>query len=281
MEVYAEKHFSLGQAGEPDKVDLKEFSRDWKLRDPVWIVLAIALIAVALYPGHDWTYFFWAVVSVVGVRLLITSRRMFGISYLYIVLLCITFYSAIFPFETFAIKFFIEAHGTSRELGGFLVSILTLFTMFGTPAFGLVADKIGRRTLLMMAGSFLLIPVYLIMAYTHVSLYVPMAMMGVAFSLVPAILWPSVAYIVPQAKLGTAYGLMTMIQNIGLAGFNLLIGWANDHAGASAQHPHGYALGMWIFSALGFFAVFFSWLLRRNEMGPNSHGLETITAKSS
>ncbi|MFI5111777.1 MAG: MFS transporter [Terriglobales bacterium] len=280
MEVYAEKNYSLGHAGEADKVDLAEFSRDWKLRDPVWIVLAIALIAVALYPGHDWTYFFWAVVSVVGVRLLITSRRMFGTSYLFIVLLCITFYSAIFPFETFAIKFFIDAHGTSRELGGFLVSILTLFTMFGTPAFGLVADKIGRRTLLMMAGSFLLIPVYLIMAYTHVSLYVPMAVMGVAFSLVPAILWPSVAYIVPQAKLGTAYGLMTMIQNIGLAGFNLLIGWSNDHAGASAQHPHGYALGMWIFSALGFFAVFFSWLLRRNEMGPNSHGLETITAKS-
>jgi MFS family permease len=247
----------------------------------VWIILAVALIAVTLYPGHDWTYFFWAVVTVVGCRLLITSRRMFGRSYLWIVLLCITFYSAIFPFETFAIKFFIEAHGTSRELGGFLVSILTLFTMFGTPAFGLVADKIGRRTLLMMVGSFLLIPVYLMMAYTHVSLYVPMAMMGVAFSLVPAILWPSVAYIVGQSKLGTAYGLMTMIQNIGLAGFNLLIGWANDSQHAGADNPHGYALGMWIFSSLGLFAVFFSWLLRRNEMGPNSHGLETITAKSS
>ncbi len=281
MEVYADKHYSVGQAGEPDKVDLKEFGRDWKWRDPVWIVLAAALIGVALYPQHDWTYFFWAVVTVVGARLMITSRRMFGAAYLFIVLLCITFYSAIFPFETFAIKFFIDAHGTSRELGGFLVSILTLFTMFGTPAFGLVADKIGRRTLLMMSGSFLLIPVYLMMAYTNVSLYVPMAMMGVAFSLVPAILWPSVAYIVPQAKLGTAYGLMTMIQNIGLAGFNLLIGWANDHSHASAANPRGYALGMWIFSALGFFAVFFSWLLRRSEMGPNSHGLETITAKNS
>src|SRR5246127_799603 len=72
----------------------------------------------------------------------------FGLSYWYIVALCIVFYSAIFPFETFAIKFFIEAHHTSRELGGFLVSILTLFTMFGTPAFGLVADKIGRLTVL-------------------------------------------------------------------------------------------------------------------------------------
>ena len=205
----------------------------------------------------------------------------FGKSYWYIVALCITFYSAIFPFETFAIKFFIDAHHTSRELGGFLVSILTAFTMFGTPVFGLFADKVGKRALLMMLGSFLLIPVYLMMAYTSVSLYVPMAMMGVAFSLIPAVMWPSVAYIVGQNKLGTAYGLMTMIQNIGLAGFNLLVGWANDHSHAGASNPGGYALGMWIFSSLGLFAVFFAYLLRRNETGPNAHGLETITAKGS
>jgi MFS family permease len=202
----------------------------------------------------------------------------FGVSYWYIVALCIVFYSAIFPFETFAIKFFIEAHGTSRELGGFLVSILTAFTMFGTPAFGLFADKIGKRALLMMLGSMLLIPVYLMMAYTHVSLYVPMAMMGVAFSLIPAVMWPSVAYIVDQSKLGTAYGLMTMIQNIGLAGFNLMVGWANDHSHASATNPDGYRLGMWIFSILGFLGMLFAFLLRQRETGPHGHGLETITA---
>ena len=203
----------------------------------------------------------------------------FGVSYWYIVALCIVFYSAIFPFETFAIKFFMEAHGTSRELGGFLVSILTAFTMFGTPAFGLFADKVGKRALLMMLGSMLLIPVYLMMGYTHISLYVPMAMMGVAFSLIPALMWPSVAYIVDQSKLGTAYGLMTMIQNIGLAGFNLLIGWANDYSHASADHPDGYRLGMWIFSGLGFLGVLFAFLLRQRELGSHGHGLETITAK--
>jgi MFS family permease len=202
----------------------------------------------------------------------------FGVSYWYIVALCIVFYSAIFPFETFAIKFFIEAHGTSRELGGFLVSILTAFTMFGTPAFGLFADKIGKRALLMMLGSLLLIPVYLMMAYTRVSLYVPMAMMGIAFSLIPAVMWPSVAYIVEQSKLGTAYGLMTMIQNMGLAGFNLMVGWANDHSHASAQNPAGYRTGMWIFSVLGFLGVLFAFLLRQRELGPHGHGLETITA---
>ena len=202
----------------------------------------------------------------------------FGWSYWLIVALCVTFYSGIFPFQTFAVKFFMEAHGVSRETGGFLSSMLTLFAMFCTPIFGLMVDKIGRRSQFMMFGSLLLIPVYLMMSYTSVSLYVPMAMMGIAFSLIPAIMWPSVAYVVEEKKLGTAFGLMTLVQNVGLAGFNLVIGRANDIAGASAANPAGYRPGMWIFSSLGFFAVLFSLLLWRREHGPHAHGLETIKA---
>ncbi len=202
-------------------------------------------------------------------------------SYVYVVLLCVTFYSAIFPFQTFAIKFFQEAHSTSREYAGFLSSLITLFAMVFTPLFGLMVDRVGKRSLFMMWGSLLLVPVYLMMAYTSIPLLVPMAMMGIAFSLVPAVMWPSVAYLIEEQKLGTAYGLMTMIQNIGLAGFNFMIGWANDYAGASVQNPGGYALGMWIFSILGLLGFFFAWLLRRTETGPDAHGLETITVKSS
>jgi MFS family permease len=201
-------------------------------------------------------------------------------SYWYVVLLCVTFYSAIFPFQTFAVKFFIEAHGTTREFGGFLSSLITLFAMVFTPLFGLLVDRVGRRSLFMMFGSLLLVPVYLMMAYTSVPLLVPMGMMGVAFSLVPAVMWPSVAYLVDEGKLGTAYGLMTMIQNIGMAGLNFAIGWANDISGASAANPGGYALGMWMFSVLGFLGFLFAWLLRRAETGPFAHGLETITVKS-
>ncbi len=90
-------------------------------------------------------------------------------------------------------------------------------------------------------------------------------------------MWPSVAYIVGQNKLGTAYGLMTMIQNIGLFGFNLLIGWANTTFEASAANPAGYRPGMWIFSITGLLGLFFAWMLRRAEQGPGGHGLETIT----
>jgi MFS family permease len=166
-----------------------------------------------------------------------------------------------------------EAHGTSREMGGFLSSMLTLSAMLLTPLFGLLADYIGKRSLLMMFGSLLLIPVYLLMAYTHISLYIPMVMMGIAFSLIPAVMWPSVALIVDESKLGTAYGLMTMIQNIGLAGFNFLIGWANDSSG-------GYTLGMWIFSILGFLGLLFAFSLRRSELGAGGHGLERGISKT-
>lgn len=240
-------------------------------------------------------------------KVVFSDIKDFGLSYWYIVALCVTFYSAIFPFETFAYKFFMDAHHVTREAGGDLVGMLTLFTMFGTPIFGLFVDKLGKRALLMMLGSLLLIPVYLMMAYVrsadYVTVHLPstadghfsliahhlppillltMAMMGVAFSLIPAVMWPSVAYLVEQSKLGTAYGLMTMIQNIGLAGFNLMVGWANDHSHAGADNPHGYNLGMWIFSILGFLGLTFSFLLRQRELGPHGHGLETITtAKSS
>jgi MFS family permease len=210
----------------------------------------------------------------------------FNPSYWFIVGLCFTFYSAIFPFRTFAIKFFMDTHyagvnaDVARETAGFFNSLLPLSAMFATPLFGLLVDKVGKRALFMLFGSFLLMPVYLIMAYSNLTLWVPVSMMGIAFSLIPAVMWPSVAYIVEQNRLGTGYALMTLIQQIGFFALNLAIGMANDASGASDTNPMGYAPGMWIFSTLGFLGFFFAYLLRRNETGPNSHGLETITASS-
>jgi len=191
----------------------------------------------------------------------------FSKSFWYIVLLCVTFYSAIFPFETFAIKFFIDVHHVSRSAAGFQLSMLKVFAMVLSPLFGLLSDYVGKRAVMMMIGSALLMPVYLLMAYTHISLYIPMAMMGIAFSLIPAVMWPSVAIIVEEKKLGTAYGLMTLIQNVGLALFNFLIGAVNDFSG-------GYTAGMWVFSILGFIGMFFAIILHRSEIGPDGHGLE-------
>lgn len=215
----------------------------------------------------------------------------FGKPFWFISALCVTFYSAMFPFQTFAIKFFQEVHGTTREVGGNLSSILTLSAIIFTPIFGLIADRMKKKALLMMFGSALIIPVYLIMAYKidlatplsisgylnidldylniHTSipayLVIPMSMMGIAFSMIPAVMWPYVALVVNQSKLGTAYGLMTMIQNVGLATFNLLIGFSNDLFHAGPSNPDGYIPGMWIFSILGFLGLFFAYKLRQTE----------------
>jgi MFS family permease len=242
LESRAEKRYELGKAGTTDKLEFKEVFR-------------------------------------------------FDLSYWLVVGLCFTFYSAIFPFRTFAIDFFtnkiLAAHGgaqaaesmriISLEQAGRLNSLLPLAAMVATPLFGLLVDKVGKRALFMMFGSLLLMPVYLMMAYSPTSLYIPVSMMGIVFSLIPAVMWPSVAYIVQQSRLGTAYALMTLIQQIGFFLLNLLIGRANDYSHAGLDNPGGYALGMWIFSVLGFVGMALSILLRIRETGANKHGLETIT----
>jgi MFS family permease len=213
-------------------------------------------------------------------KLVLSDLFVFSRSFWYVVLLCVTFYSAIFPFRSFSIKFFMESWELTRQMAGQYNSVLPFAAMIATPLFGLLVDKVGKRALFMAVGSFLLMPVYLMMAYHVTPLWVPIIMMGIAFSLIPAVMWPSVAYIVEERRLGTAYSVMTLIQQIGVAGMNWTIGRTNDTFGASADNPMGHAPGMWIFSVLGFLALFFAIMLRREETGPRAHGLETITTSS-
>ncbi len=223
----------------------------------------------------------------------------FDRSYWYIVGLCFTFYSAVFPFRSFAIKLFQDVHAMTRADAGALNSILPFSAMIVTPLFGLLVDKVGKRAMFMALGSLLLLPVYLVVVYlpsqptitidlpfvapivAPLSVVLSVMALGVAFSLIPAVMWPSVAYIVEQNRLGTAYSLMTLIQQLGLFVVNWAVGTANDLAGASATNPHGYRPGMWILSCLGFLGLLFSYLLWRTETGPRAHGLETISAGAS
>jgi len=279
IDTYAKKSYNLGKEGEQDKVILSDVFSFIKGRLILGIsLLVVAAVTINLVFKDQVELILQIVIYVLIIVFSLLNYKAFSKSYWFIVLLCITFYSAMFPFQTFAIKFFQETHGVTREYAGFLSSMLTLAAMIFTPLFGLLSDFIGRRSLLMMFGSLLIIPVYLMMGYTDVSLVIPMGIMGIAFSLVPAVMWPSVAIVSEPSKLGTAYGLMTMIQNIGLFGFNIVIGHANDISHASASNPGGYHLGMWIFSTLGFFGLFFALLLRRSELGAHSHGLEKGTA---
>jgi MFS family permease len=275
LDTYSQNKYVLVKEDSQDKVILSEIF-SFKIKrflSGTFLLIIVAILFNFVFKVNQssilqiFTYIFIIVFSLLNYKSFIKS-------YWYIVLLCITFYSAIFPFQTFANKFFQETHHLSRENAGFLSGILTLAAMFCTPFFGLLSDYLGKRSLLMMLGSLLIIPVYLLMGYTNINLIIPMCIMGISFSLVPAIMWPSVSLVSQPSKLGTAYGLMTMIQNTGLFGFNLIIGWANDFSGASAANPAGYHLGMWIFSSLGILGFIFAFMLRINEGGKNGYGLE-------
>ena len=215
-------------------------------------------------------------------------------SYWFVVGICVCFYSAIFPFRTFAIDLFtnkiLVAQGgvgagvteamriVAHKRAGMFASLLPLSAMVATPLLGLLSDKIGKRASLMLFASILLMPVYLLMGYTNLSLLVPLCMMGVAFSVIPAVMWPSVAYLVDESRLGTAYALMTLIEQIGFFVLNLLIGKANDYQHAGLTHPEGYRLGLLIFTGIGITGFTFAALLRMRETGRHASGLETITA---
>lgn len=203
----------------------------------------------------------------------------FDRSYWYIVGLCVAFYSVIFPFRsTFAIKYFQHAHGLSLQEAGAMNAFVFLAAIFATPLFGLLADRVGHRSAFMAFGSLLLALVFPLLALTGASLWISTALIGVAFSLVPAVLWPAVPYLVSADRLGTAFGLMTMLQNIGLTVVNLGAGALNDASGASAEYPAGYQPMLWLFFGLSLFGVLFAAALRVREAGRGRHGLESIKA---
>jgi MFS family permease len=213
-------------------------------------------------------------------KLVLKDLLTFDRSFWFITGLCFTFYAAVFPFRSFAIKFFQEGYGMTRAAAGQLNAFLPQAAMIATPLFGLLVDKVGKRALFMAIGSLLIVPAYLLMMPAlQVTPYASMTLIGIAFSLIPAIMWPSVAYLVEEKRLGTAYALMGLIQQLGVAVMDESIGWLNDHLGASAANPAGYNGMLYLLSTLGILGLFFSFMLWKTEKGPRAHGLETIKAK--
>ena len=179
-----------------------------------------------------------------------------------IVAICVTFYSVIFPFRsTFSIKYFQEAHGLSLEAASTLNSHVFLAAMFATPAFGLLVDRIGRHAPLLTFGALALPASFAMLAFSgSAPLTGATILIGIAFSLVPAVLWPAVPRYVAAEQLGTAYGLMTALQQTGVFLANIIAGGINDASGAGAANPAGYDGMLWFFGSISL-AAFVSALL--------------------
>jgi MFS family permease len=191
----------------------------------------------------------------------------FRAEYWFVVGICVTFYSVIFPFRsTFAIKYFQEAHGLSLEAAGTLNSYVFLAAMFLTPAFGLLVDRIQRHGLLLTLGA-LGLPLSFLILGSHGTdgLSAATILLGASFSLVPAVLWPAVARYCSAEQLGTAYGLMTALQQTGVFLANIAAGYVNDSSGASFANPAGYDSMLWFFGLLSLAALVFATLLLKGR----------------
>jgi len=214
----------------------------------------------------------------VGEKIVFRDIRQFKPTFWYITALCFTFYAAIFPFQSLSTDFFVTKRGIARTAeigGGFLAQVFNnLLHIFGTaggitsiiifasmllaPFAGRLVDKVGKRATFMIAGSLLLIPCHLAMGLTKIYPVYPMILLGFAFVLVPAALWPSVPLIVRSERVGTAFGVMTAIQNGGLGLFPLLNGLLRDKTG-------DYVASQIMFAALGIVGLVFALLLRRAD----------------
>jgi MFS family permease len=202
-------------------------------------------------------------------------------SFVYITMLCVLFYSAVFPFVKFAPDLMTNKFGVSRELAGTITSVLPFGTLFFTPLFAWICDFKGKSATLMIYGSLLLVTVHLLFALTSMNPYVSMFILGVAFSLVPAAMWPSVAKIVDTNKIGTAYGLMFTIQNIGLMIFPMLIGYVLDQSNpgvaetlaAGGEAVYNYTNPTLMLAGLGVLGVLFAFLLKKEDQ-TSGFGLE-------
>jgi MFS family permease len=187
----------------------------------------------------------------------------FGSAYWYLLVLCVLWYAVILAFRsTFSIKYFQHAHGLDLAAAGAMNSYVFLAAMFATPFFGWLCDRTGRYAPLLAFGALLLPIAIVIMAATQWSLWVATVLIGVSYSLVPAVMWPLASKLVAPERFGTAIGLMWVVQNAGIAGANLVAGWLNDSAAASAANPAGYLPMMTFFgisSALGFAFALMLW----------------------
>lgn len=199
----------------------------------------------------------------------------FDLSYWYILGLHVLYAAVFFPFrQTYAIEYFQHAKGLTLQQAGNVNSGVFAAAVFATPLFGLLADRFGHRALILTAGTVLLPVTFIVLGLTDLSPWISTVLMGVSFSLVPAIIWPATTLLVDPRRLGLALGVITLLQNVGLWSSNRFAGWLADKSGAGPANPAGYATMLWFFGLLSLVALLSVVLLWRRESGPTGHGLE-------
>ena len=186
-----------------------------------------------------------------------------------IALLCVLFYSCVFPFQKFASELMTSKYGIDENVAGFFAGLPALGALFLTPVFGGLVDKKGKSASIMMLGAAMLICVHFVYAIPSINNWlvaiILMIVLGIAFSLVPSAMWPAVAKIFPVSQLGTAYALIFFIQNIGLWGIPTLIGAVLDNycvIEVNGVRSYDYTLPMCIFTGIAVLSMLVAFMLK-------------------
>ena len=202
-----------------------------------------------------------------------------------IAILCVLFYSGVFPFLKFATKLMIYKYGVEPELAGLIPAMLPFGTILLTPVFGSLYDRLGKGATLMIIGSLMLTLVHVLFALPILNEWwfaiAIMVILGIAFSLVPSAMWPAVPKIIPMKQLGSAYAIIFYIQNIGLSMVPVLIGSVIQNY-ATIETAEGitydYTIPMTIFAVFGVVAVGVALLLKHIDK-KEGYGLEEPNIK--
>lgn len=200
-----------------------------------------------------------------------SARDIVGIlsnrAYIYIILLCVTFYSAVFPFVAYAPDFFFNKFGITTVESGKVTSLLPLGTMVFTPLFGFLVDRKGKSATAMIIGALTLLCVHLVFALTPLKPHAFLILLGVSFSLVPAAMWPSMVKLVREKEIGTAYGLMYSVQNLGLWGVPILAGMILDRTNPGSPEVLNYTPTLLLFASLSLLGLLLKWEDSRKDFG--------------
>ena len=203
----------------------------------------------------------------------------FDRSYWYILGLHCLYAAVFFPFrQTYAIEYLQHVKGLSLQQASDVNSGVFAAAVFATPMFGLLADRIGHRALLLTVGTLLLPITLTVLSLTELNPWFSTVLMGVSFSMVPAIIWPATTLIVEPRRLGIALGVITLLQNVALWGSNRIAGWLATQANAGPENPAGYDTMIWFFGLVSLAALTSVVLLWQRESGPHGHGLENARA---
>lgn len=142
-------------------------------------------------------------------------------NFILVAFLCVFFYCCTLSFKRFATAILIPRFEMNDSVASLMVSLLPFCPIIFTPLFGYLVDNRGKATRLMFLGSVLVLFSHLLFAFAPQGVtffgFLGFVTLGIAFSLVPAAMWPSVPKIIPESKLGTAYSLVFWIQNMGMA----------------------------------------------------------------